>query len=101
LLVAPIALGEFNGLHLVYLASTLSVDTRSIVHTEAPDAGHARDVRAAGAFYEVRSRLRAALPAYVSAALPLQDRRLNLRYDRRQNPRARGGRRAVDRYAVV
>ena len=101
LLVTPIALQEFNGLHLVYLANTLSVDTRSVVHTPAPDPGHARDVRAAGAFYEVQSRLRAALPAYLGAALPPQDRRMNLRYDRRQNPRARGGRRAVDRYAVV
>src|SRR5579872_4740955 len=56
LLVTPIALWEYNGLHLVYLANSLSVETRSIVHTPTPDVVHAREVRAAGAFYEIQPR---------------------------------------------
>ena len=101
LLVTPIALREYNGLHLVYLANTLSVETRSVVYTERPDAFHAREARAAGGFYEVQARLRAALPAYLTATLPAQDRRTNLRYDRREMPRANAGRRAADRYAIA
>src|SRR5947209_1392387 len=36
LLVTPVALGEYNGLHLVYLAKTIVQYTRSIVHTVLP-----------------------------------------------------------------
>jgi hypothetical protein len=58
----------------------------------------AREIRAAGAFYEVRPRLPKVLPRYVAAAaarLPPQDRRDVGVYDRRRSGRA-GGRRAVD-----
>ena len=103
LLITALRLREYNGLNLVYLAASAGLATRSIVYTESNDAGMAREVRAAGAFYEVRQRLRTALPAYVAAILPAQERvilppqdRRNVGvYDRRRDGRA-GGRRAVD-----
>jgi DNA-binding NtrC family response regulator len=95
LLLTALRLREYNGLNLVYLAAGAGLPTRSIVYTEANDAGMAREVRAAGAFYEVRPRLPAALRAYVSAILPPQDRRGIGNYDRRRGGRL-GGRRAVD-----
>ena len=69
--------------------------TRSIVYTEANDAGMAREIRAAGAFYEVRPHLPKVLKGYAQAKLPPQDRREVSVYDRRRSGRA-GGRRAVD-----
>ena len=94
LLVTALQLGAYNGMHLVHIANTPTAQTRSVVHTDAVHVGHAREVRAAGAFYEVRSRLRFALPAYVAAMLPAEDRRDPIRFDRRRL--ARGGRRAAD-----
>ena len=94
-LITALRLREYNGLNLVYLAAGAGLPTRSIVYTEADDAGMAREVRAAGAFYEVRPRLGVALPRYLSAQLPPQDRRDVGTYDRRRSGRA-GGRRAVD-----
>jgi len=93
LLVTALQLGEYNGLHLVYLVAAAQ-PTRSVVYTETVDPVLAHEVRTAGAFYEIRSRLRAAIPGYVSAVLPPQDRRDAVRMDRRHLPR--GGRRAVD-----
>jgi hypothetical protein len=57
LLITALRLREYNGLNLVYLAAGAGLPTRSIVYTEANDAGMAREIRAAGAFYEVRPRL--------------------------------------------
>jgi hypothetical protein len=88
-------LREYNGLNLVYLAAGAGLRTRSIVFTDDSDYGMAREVRAAGAFYEVRARLAKALPAYISASLPAHDRRDVGAFDRRRSGRA-GGRRAVD-----
>lgn len=95
LLVTALRLREFNGLHLVYLAARAGLPTRSIVYTDVADQAAARDSRAAGAFYEIRTQLRVSLPAYVYASLPSADRRDGVRFDRRQL--ARGGRRAYDR----
>jgi DNA-binding NtrC family response regulator len=95
LLVTALRLREYNGLNLVYIAAGAGLPTRSIVYTEDSDAGMAREVRAAGAFYEIRARLAAALPGYLSATLPPQDRRGDHFYDRRRSGRT-GGRRAVD-----
>lgn len=95
LLVTALRLREYNGLNLVYIAAGAGLPTRSIVYTEDSDAGMAREVRAAGAFYEVRARLAGALPGYLSATLPPQDRRDVRVYDRRRSGRT-GGRRAVD-----
>ena len=95
LLITALRLREYNGLNLVYLAAGAGLRTRSIVFTDDSDSGMAREVRAAGAFYEVRARLAKALPAYISASLPAHDRRDVGAFDRRRSGRA-GGRRAVD-----
>lgn len=100
LLVTSVALREYNGLHLVYLAKSIALETRSIVHTARPDTVHAGEVRAAGAFYELQGRLASALPAYLAATLPARDRRVNVG-DRRGVQRPAGGRRAVDRRLAV
>jgi DNA-binding NtrC family response regulator len=94
LLVTALRLREYNGLHLVYLAARAGLPTRSIVYTDVPDQAAARDSRAAGAFYEVRSQLTISLPSYLNATLPSSDRRDGIRFDRRQL--SRGGRRAYD-----
>lgn len=94
LLVTALQLGAYNGVHLVHIANTPDAQTRCVVHTDALDVVQAREVRSAGAFYELRSRLRFALPAYVDAALPAEDRRDPIRFDRRRL--SRGGRRAAD-----
>ena len=93
-LVTALTLQEYNGLHLVYLAGAAELPTRSIVYHHELDAGLAGEVQAAGAFFELRQRLRAALPMYASANLPPVDRRVVTRPDRRQSPR--GGRRVTD-----
>ena len=67
LLITALRLREYNGLNLVYLAAGAGLPTRSIVYTEANDAGMAREIRAAGAFYEVRPRLPKALQRYAQA----------------------------------
>jgi hypothetical protein len=97
LMVTALQLREYNGLHLVYFAAAAGLPTRSLVYTETVDPIQAREVRSAGAFYEVRARLPVALPAYVSAVLPPQDRRDTAQFDRRRL--ARGGRRAADHHA--
>jgi CheY-like chemotaxis protein len=94
LLVTALQLGKYNGLHLVHIVAAAGRATRSVVYTDTVDAILAREVRAAGAFYEIRSRLEVAIPGYVSAMLPAQDRRDSLHFDRRHLPR--GGRRAAD-----
>jgi DNA-binding NtrC family response regulator len=100
LLITALRLREYNGLNLVYLAASAGLAMRSVVYTDADDTGMAREIRAAGAFYEVRPRLPKVLPRYMAAAaaaarLPPQDRRDVGVYDRRRSGRA-GGRRAVD-----
>ncbi len=92
LLITALHLEKYNGLHLVHVAA--GGRTRCVVHTDSIDPATAREVQAAGAFYETRLRLLAALPGYLAAGLPTEDRRAPLRFDRRQI--ARGGRRATD-----
>lgn len=95
LLVTALALREYNGLHLVYLAEAAGLPTRSIVYCNQLDVGLAAEVQAAGAFFELQDRLGAALAPYASAvALPSSDRRSVTRPDRRHSPR--GGRRVTD-----
>ena len=93
-LVTSLALHEYNGLHLVYLAGAAGLSTRSIVYHDEVDVGLAGEVQAAGAFFELQHRLAAALPVYAAANLPPSDRRIVTRPDRRQSPR--GGRRVTD-----
>ena len=92
LLVTNLRLHAYNGLHLVHLAPDR---TRCIVYSEGDDLGLAREVQAAGAFYERSWRLPRALAAYAQAVLPPRDRREPTALDRRLE--FRGGRRCTDR----
>lgn len=92
LLVTNIRLEAYNGLHLIHL--TTGTPTRCIAYSEYHDIVLAREVQAAGAFYERLELLSLALPAYVNAVLPSRDRRDPSVLDRRRIPR--GGRRFAD-----
>jgi ActR/RegA family two-component response regulator len=92
--VTNLRLGEFNGLHLVYLLADTRPRPCGVVYSGSRDVALARDVRAAGAFWELKARVRDALPTYLAAALPGSDRRDPLWIDRRTV--FRGGRRAAD-----
>lgn len=87
-------LGQFNGLHLVHLASTAAIPTRAIVYTERYEPALALGVQQAGAFYETRECLEQALVAYLKGALPAWDRRDPMVRDRRRE--SYGGRRCWD-----
>jgi DNA-binding NtrC family response regulator len=94
-LVTNIRLGAYNGLHLVYLVSTIeNAATRAIVYSEVHDLALAREAQLAGAFYETRQTMPITLTAYLRAELPPKDRRDPATRDRRAM--FRGGRRAVD-----
>src|SRR5689334_23090278 len=60
-LVVNLRLGPYNGLHLVYTAAAAGIPVRSIVYTESAEPGLGNEVQAAGAFYETREHLCAAL----------------------------------------
>jgi DNA-binding NtrC family response regulator len=92
LLITNLRLQEYNGLHLVHLAKP---QTRCIVYSTHDDPVLAREVQAAGAFYERPMRLARALSGYVQGVLPPTDRRNASLVDRRRFPR--GGRRSADR----
>jgi DNA-binding NtrC family response regulator len=93
LLVTNIRLERFNGLHLVYVAA--GHPTRCLVYATEHDPVLAREVLAAGAFYESADRLSRVLASYArAAALPAADRRGLTAGDRRSL--ARGGRRSAD-----
>jgi hypothetical protein len=92
LLVTNLRLQAYNGLHLVHMAPAC---TRCIVYSNHDDLLLAREVQAAGAFYERSKRLPRSLAAYVYALLPPHDRRNLTVLDRRD--RFRGGRRSADR----
>ncbi len=95
-LVTNLRLAGYNGIHLAYLASTMSRPPRTIVYTEGRDPWLAGEVQRAGAFYETAECLPVTLAAYLSGALPDADRRDPNVPDRRTSPR--GGRRCWDRY---
>jgi DNA-binding NtrC family response regulator len=92
LLVTNLRLQAYNGLHLVHMADGR---TRCVVYSNYDDLLLAREVHAAGAFYERSAQLSCALAAYVRAMLPSHDRRNLTAGNRRQIPR--GGRRCTDR----
>ena len=92
LLVTNLRLQAYNGLHLVHMATA---QTRCVVYSTHDDLVLAREVQAAGAFYERSTRVSRALAAYVHATLPPHDRRNVTALERRQIPR--GGRRSTDR----
>ena len=91
LLIANVRLREYNGIHLVMLASA---STRSVVYMDPEDLVLLREAQRAGAFVESPERLLRSLPSYVGSALGVRDRRDLQRFDRRST--ARGGRRAAD-----
>jgi len=93
LLVTNLRLEEYNGLHLVLLATSEGV-TRSVVHTDRPDPYLIREAQTIGAFFERTERLLDAIGGYFNSPLPQRDRRNADRYDRRTA--FRGGRRAAD-----
>ena len=94
-LVTNIRLGAYNGLHLVYLSRRSGGGApRAIVYSNERDAGMAREVQRAGAFYEVGNRLPVTLAAYLVGTLPSHDRRDPRMTDRRT--RLGGGRRCWD-----
>jgi DNA-binding NtrC family response regulator len=92
LLVTNLRLQAYNGLHLVHMSDSR---TRCVVYSNYDDLLLAREVQAAGAFYERSRQLSRALAAYVRASLPPRDRRNLAALDRRESPR--GGRRCTDR----
>ena len=92
LLVTNLRLQAYNGLHLVHMADER---TRCVVYSDCDDLVLAREVQAAGAFYERSTQLSRTLAAYVCASLPPRDRRNLTALERRQSPR--GGRRCTDR----
>lgn len=92
LLITNLRLEAYNGLHLVHLAA--ATRTRCIVYSTHEDLGLAREVQAAGAFFERPARLPQVLESYVNATLPHHDRRDITSLG--QLP-LRGGRRCTDR----
>jgi hypothetical protein len=98
LLVTNLRLGAHNGLHLVYLATVTDCATRAIVFSLHDDRSLIREAQGIGAFFEPPDRIVAALPAYISAELPVRDRRSPAQYDRRDS--FPGGRRLADAAAI-
>jgi DNA-binding NtrC family response regulator len=94
LLITNLRLGAYNGLHLLHVASTRGLKTRTLVYADNPDPTLIKDAQASGAFHESRGRLPVALPAYLETLLPPHDRRTPVMVDRRRLPR--GGRRRAD-----
>jgi CheY-like chemotaxis protein len=92
LLVTNIRLERFNGLHLMYVAAGTA--TRCIVYASHHDEMLAREVLAAGAFYERADTLPRVLASYLHGMLPRLDRRSLAAFDRRSL--RRGGRRSSD-----
>ena len=92
LLVTNVRLGAYNGLHLVHLAQ--GTPTKCVVYASHKDEVLRRQVKDAGAFYEVTERLPRVIASYVRALLPAYDQRDFTVPDRRQIHR--GGRRCTD-----
>ena len=91
LLITNLRLEAYNGLHLVLLAATTR--TRCIVFSSHQDIGMARQIQAAGAFFEFPLRLPQVIESYVSASLPQRDRRDIAKLEQGLP----GGRRCTDR----
>ena len=93
LLVSNLRLYEYNGLHLVYLATQAGAPTRAIIYTITLEPVLARDVQRAGAFYDTADCLELSLRTYLGTPLPPSDRRDPRRREVRG---ARDGRRVTD-----
>ena len=97
-LVTNVRLGDYNGLHLVYLRSSGHGAPRAILYSDERDPALAREAQRAGAFYEVGPCLPITLAAYITGTLPVRDRRDPAVPDRRGL--IRGGRRSWDHHLV-
>jgi DNA-binding NtrC family response regulator len=93
-LITNLRLQEHNGLHLVYLARSRAMYTRSIVYTNSLEVALAHEVQESGAFYESLERLRRSIGGYLQDDLPASDRRDPTSTSRRAT--CRGGRRHLD-----
>lgn len=93
-LITNLRLGEYNGLHLIYLALGNGRATRSICFSEYVDLPLIHEAQGIGAFFEPPTRIATTLPSYVRAQLPARDRRIPRQFDRRRE--FRGGRRSGD-----
>ena len=94
-LVTETRLGAYNGLHLVHLAKSSRLPIRSLIYADRQDVFLFQEAQRAGAFFEFRDRVDRALPVYLLASLPPEDRRSAVTPDRRAAP-FRGGRRCTD-----
>jgi DNA-binding NtrC family response regulator len=97
-IVSNVRLGDFNGLHLVYLSSDVQTPPRCIVYTVQREPLLAREVQRAGAFYETADCLPITIAAYLAGRLPETDRRDPEHADRRLT--FRGGRRCWDQHLL-
>lgn len=88
-----------EGLQLAYVIASAGYPTRALVYSDRVERWVMRELQRAGAFYETRSRLVFALTGYLSAELPVLDRRDSEMPDRRIS--YRGGRRASDVPALL
>jgi len=86
--------GSVEGLHLAYAVATGGYPTRTLVYADRIEPWVIRELQRAGAFHETQERLPFALPSYLSATLPVLDRRDPVLTDRRAG--YRGGRRPSD-----
>jgi hypothetical protein len=92
-LIANVRLGEYNGIHLVYLGKVHHPGLRALVYARPHDAMLAREAQRAAAFYQ-RQGLMPSLGSFLRAGLPSQDGRNVSDMDRRAA--FRGGRRTTD-----
>ena len=93
-LIANVRLGQYNGIHLVYLGKIYHPDIRSLVYARPHDAMLAREAQRAAAFYQHQGLMMLSLGSFLRAGLPAQDRRTASDVDRRGT--FRGGRRTTD-----
>ena len=94
-LVTALALREYNGLHLVYLAGAADLPTRSIVYCDSSTSASPPKSRRPARSSNCSTGWPRPFRLYASAiALPASDRRIVTRPDRRHSPR--GGRRVTD-----
>jgi len=96
--VTNVRLGDFNGIHLVYIARRVSETFRALVYADRHDDVLAREAQRAGAFYERQQFIPVVLDRFLKAVLPSSDRRNAALTERRTS--FRGGRRATDTDAL-
>src|SRR5688572_15847267 len=99
-LITNMRLDAYNGLHLVYLATSARLPLRMLVYSEHPaDVALAREAQRAGAFFEAKGCMERTIRAYLASSLPEEDRRDAGVRDRRSH--FRGGRRCADSLQAV